>query len=287
MKRSTSSIVKHGIKKLLLWCAVIVTSCWFAFPFYWALTTSFKSKTDVFKPLFIPFLQFQPTLENWRMEAVLRGDVIMLGLRNSIIVATSSSILALFLGGMTAYALARFRFEKWKNRDILMWIVSLRAIPPVVMSIPFFIIFMNLGLIDNILSLIISYTIFLLPFSVLILRDAFREVPIEIEESAMIDGCGRFSAFTRISLPLIAPSVVAAFIICFAFAWNEFLFALVLTYKKAVTIPIVIAGAEHSQGIDFWYICTRSIIAITPPVILVMIVQKWIVRGLTMGAVKR
>mgnify|MGYP000067655648 FL=1 len=277
---------KKIIKRLLIYLFVVLASIWAAFPFYWALTTSFKSKADVFKPLFIPFIQFQPTLENWLSEAMLRGEVIMLGLRNSLIAACTSAVLCVILGGMAGYALARFKFRRWKNRDIIIWFFSLRFLPPIAVAIPFFLIFMNMGLIDNVLSLILSYTVFFMPFSTLVLRDIFKGIPRELEESALVDGCNWFSAFRRIALPLAAPGLIAAFIICFALAWNEFLFALILTYRNATTIPVVIAGAEHSQGVDFWYICTRSVIAITPPVILATLVQKWLVSGLTLGAVR-
>jgi len=277
---------RKSIKRILTYAFVILAGVWAIFPFYWALTTSFKSKVDVFKPLFIPFIQFEPTLENWINEAMLRGDVIILGLRNSIIASLTSATLCVILGGMAGYALARFRFEKWKNRDIIIWFFSLRFLPPIAVSIPFFLIFMNLGLIDNVVSLILAYTVFFIPFSTLVLRDIFKGIPVELEESALVDGCSRISIFRRITLPLAAPGLVAAFIICFALAWNEFLFALILTYRNATTIPVVIAGAEHSQGVDFWYICTRSIIAITPPVVLATIVQRWLVTGLTLGAVR-
>jgi len=279
--------MRRGVaKKIFTYVFVILAAIWAIFPFYWALTTSFKSKADVFKPVFVPFIQFEPTLENWINEVKLRGDVILLGLRNSIIASLTSAMLCVILGGMAGYALARFRFEKWKNRDIITWFFSLRFLPPIAVAIPFFLIFMNLGLIDNVISLILAYTVFFMPFSTLILRDIFKGIPIELEESALVDGCSRIGIFRRITLPLAAPGLVAAFIICFAFAWNEFLFALILTYRNATTIPVVIAGAEHSQGVDFWYICTRSIIAITPPVVLATIVQRWLVAGLTLGAVR-
>lgn len=275
------------LKKIIIYLLVVIASVWLIFPLYWAFTTSFKSKVDVFKPLFIPFIQYQPTLDNWINEITLRGDVIMTGLRNSLIAASISALLCTFLGSMAGYALVRFRFRRWSNKDILLWFFSLRFLPPIALALPFFAIFMTLGLIDNVLALIISYTVFFIPFATLVQYDVFRNIPVELEESAMVDGCSRTGAFLRVALPLSAPGIIASFIICFAFAWNEFLFALVLTYKNSITLPIVIAGAEHSQGVDFWYICTRAVIAIMPPVILATLVQRWIIRGLTLGALKR
>jgi multiple sugar transport system permease protein len=142
------------------------------------------------------------------------------------------------------------------------------------------------NLLDTQLALILANATFTMPFSVLIMRDAFKELPVELEESALVDGCSPLQAFWRIALPLAAPAVVAAAIISFAFAWNEFLFALILTYEKATPMTVLIAGVEHTQGVQFEQVSTRLLIAMLPPVILVLLVQRWIVRGLTFGAVK-
>jgi multiple sugar transport system permease protein len=121
---------------------------------------------------------------------------------------------------------------------------------------------------------------------VLMMRDAFKELPKELEESAWVDGAGRFQTFLRIALPLAAPAVAAAAVICFAFSWNEFIFALILTLKNAQPITVVIAGVEHTQGIQFWFVATRLLLAILPPALLALTAQQYIVRGLTFGAVK-
>jgi multiple sugar transport system permease protein len=144
----------------------------------------------------------------------------------------------------------------------------------------------SLGLLDTRLALVLVNTTFTMPFAVLIMRDMFKELPVELEEAALVDGCSRWTAFLRVALPLAAPALVSTAIICFAFTWNEFLFALVLTYRQAIPMTIVIAGTEHTQGVQFWYVSTRLLLAILPPAILALMVQKYIVRGLTMGAVK-
>jgi len=143
-----------------------------------------------------------------------------------------------------------------------------------------------LRLLDNPIALIIANATFTMPFAVLIMRDAFKELPIELEESALVDGCSHFSAFWRIALPLAAPAIAAAAIISFAFSWNEFLFALILTYERARPMSVIIAGVEHTQGIQFEFVATRLLVAILPPALLALTVQRWIVRGLTFGAVK-
>ena len=167
-----------------------------------------------------------------------------------------------------------------------LWFLSQRFLPPMVTAIPFFLVMKNLKLLDTQLALILANTTFVIPFAVLILQDVFRELPRELEESAYVDGASTFQAFYRIALPLAAPAIAAAGVICFAFAWNEFIFALILTYQNAQPITVIIAGLEHTQGIQFWFVATRLLIAILPPAILALLAQRYIVRGLTFGAVK-
>jgi multiple sugar transport system permease protein len=155
-----------------------------------------------------------------------------------------------------------------------------------VTAIPFFIVMKTFNLLDTRLALILTNATFTMPFAVLITRDVFKELPIELEESAFVDGASRFGAFLRISLPLAAPAIAVAAVLCFTFSWNEFLFALILTYKNAQPVTVIIAGVEHTQGVQFWMVATRLLAAILPPTILVLTVQRYIVRGLTFGAVK-
>jgi multiple sugar transport system permease protein len=210
----------------------------------------------------------------------------MKGITNSIVISVSAALLAIALGSLAGYGLARFRFRKWKNQDMALWFLSQRFLPPAATVIPFFLIIKSLGLLDTRLALVLVNTTFTMPFAVLIMRDMFKELPVELEEAALVDGCSRWTAFLRVALPLAAPALVSTAIICFAFTWNEFLFALVLTYRQAIPMTIVIAGTEHTQGVQFWYVSTRLLLAILPPAILALMVQKYIVRGLTMGAVK-
>lgn len=197
-----------------------------------------------------------------------------------------SALVALFIGALAGYGLARYKYHRVKNRDITMWILSQRFLPPAAVVIPFFLIFKTLGLIDSVVGLVLINATFGIPFAVLVTRDAFRDLPEEIEESALVDGCSRFQVFSRIALPLAAPALVAAGIICFAFAWNEFLFAFIMSYSKAVPMTVLIAGTQDTQGIQFWYVATRMLMAVVPPTILALTVQRYIVQGLTFGAVK-
>lgn len=277
---------KRRWTNIILWIAVIVAVVWMLFPFYWAVITSIKKPADVFRLSFIPFVQFEPTSENWRSELRMRGQEIKRGLKNSLIIGVCSALVALFIGALAGYGLARYKYHRVKNRDITMWILSQRFLPPAAVVIPFFLIFKTLGLIDSVVGLVLINATFGIPFAVLVTRDAFRDLPEEIEESALVDGCSRFQVFSRIALPLAAPALVAAGIICFAFAWNEFLFAFIMSYSKAVPMTVLIAGTQDTQGIQFWYVATRMLMAVVPPTILALTVQRYIVQGLTFGAVK-
>ena len=275
-----------SVSNLFTGLAMILVGIWLILPFFWAIITSLKRPADVFKLSVIPFLQFEPTLANWRNELVLRRTEIFSGLSTSFIVAVSAALVALAIGTLAGYALARFKYQRWKNKDIALWILSQRFLPPAATVIPFFLMFKQFGLLDSRLALILVNTTFTIPFAVLISRDAFRDLPIELEEAAQVDGCSPFQSFTRIALPLVAPALVSAGIIMFAFTWNEFLFAFILTYSKATPITVIISGTSDTTGVQFWYVSTRMLMAILPPALLTLTVQRYIVRGLTFGAVK-
>jgi multiple sugar transport system permease protein len=278
---------KQGIGGVLIWVVIVIAALWAFFPFYWAITTSFKPPgVIVTKPTLFPFLDFKPTLYNWYNEYIQRGREIRSSLLNSVIISGGAMLIAVFLGTLAGYGLARFRYRRWKNRDMTLWFLSQRFLPPMATVIPFFIVMKSLKLLDTHWALIMTNATFTMPFAVLILRDVFKELPVELEESAWVDGASRFGAFLRIALPLAAPAISVPALICFAFSWNEFLFALILTYKKATPVTVLIAGVEHTQGVQFWFIATRLLSAILPPAILALAAQRYIVRGLTFGAVK-
>ncbi len=274
-------------KNIVLWIVIFIAVAWAVFPFYWAIVTSLKEPGVILtKPSLIPFLQFKPTLFNWQLEFTNRWREISRALGNSLIISVGSTIISITLGTLAGYGLASFRFDRWKNKDITLWFLSQRFLPPMVTAIPFFIVMKTLNLLDTQLALILTNATFTMPFGVLIMRDVFKELPKELEESAWVDGASRLQSFWHIALPLAAPAAAAAAVICFAFAWNEFLFALILTYKNAQPITVLIAGVEHTQGIQFWFVATRLLLAILPPTLLALTAQRYIVRGLTFGAVK-
>lgn len=272
---------------LLIWVIVFVAACWAFFPFYWAIITSFKPPGVILtKPSLVPWLQYTPTTANWENEYITRGKEIGSALKNSVFIAGGATLVAITLGTMAGYGLARFRFHRWKNKDMTLWFLSQRFLPPMATAIPFFLVMKYFKLLDTHWALIMANATFVMPFAVLILRDVFKELPVELEEAALVDGASRFGTFLRIGLPLAAPAIAVAAVICFAFAWNEFLFGLILTYQKAQPVTVIIAGVEHTQGIQFWFIATRLLAAIIPPAILALLAQRYVVRALTFGAIK-
>jgi multiple sugar transport system permease protein len=258
----------------------------FVFPLYWAVSTALRNPADTFTVAGIgfPWLDFQPTLDNFRTE--LSTPEGLRALRTSIIVSVTAVFAALALGLPAAYALARFRFFVWKNADITIWFLSQRVLPPVATLLPFYIIFRSFGLLDTKLALILINATFILPFVVVILRQTFLDLPVELEEAALVDGATHFGAFFRVALPLAMPAVAATGLIIFAFVWNEFLFASSLGITETKTMPAHMAGAVDTRGVQFWFMATRALIAMIPPVLLALFAQRYIVRGLTLGAVK-
>jgi multiple sugar transport system permease protein len=258
----------------------------FVFPLYWAISTALRNPADTFTVagIGVPWLDFQPTLDNFKTE--LSTPEGLKALRTSIIVSVTAVVAALGLGLPAAYGLARFRFLRWKNSDITIWFLSQRVLPPVATLLPFYIIFRSLGLLDTKLALILINATFILPFVVVILRQTFLDLPVELEEAALVDGASHFGAFFKVALPLAAPAVAATGLIIFAFVWNEFLFASSLGITETKTMPAHMAGAVDTRGVQFWFMATRALIAMIPPVLLALLAQRYIVRGLTLGAVK-
>jgi len=254
------------------------------FPFYWAFLNSIKRPEETFQPTWIPFLQFQPTLEHWRSQ--LATPEIRHALLNSVIISIGAATLALALGTLAAYGLARFRFNRPSNGALTTWFLSQRVLPPVMFVTPFFLLMRQFGLLDSVLALVLLNATFTLPFAVIILSQTFRELPRELEEAALVDGASHLQSFLSVVLPLALPGLAATWVICMAFSWNEFLFALSLTSKSAIPMPVIIAGAEHTRGVQFWFVGVNVLLTMLVPIVLALLAQRYIIRGLTLGAVK-
>ena len=273
-------------QKVLLLVVLAVFTFWTMFPIFWAIITTFKQTGEGYNPTFIPWVQFKPTMQGWNHVFVVSGERTFRTLRNSVVIAFCSSALVLLLGSMAGYSLARFTFRKWKNQSIATWILSNRMFPPVAVLIPYFLIMRTLRLLDNPLSIILAHTIMNLPLGVWLMLDFFRDLPRDLDDAALIDGCSHLGSFFRIALPLAAPGLVAVFVLSFIFSWNEFIFVLVLGFSKSMTMPVSIAGALTSKGLEFWKVAAESLIGVIPVVTLAAIISRFLIRGLTMGAIK-
>lgn len=276
---------RRTIQHVFLWIAVLVVTLIALYPFLWAIVTSFKPQRDALESSLIPFLQFKPIMDNWNAELGRTGEENIRALKNSAIIAIGATVIALTLGSMAGYALARFRFGIG-NRNLVSWFLSQRFLPPVATLIPFFLLLQRFDLLDTYIGMIIVNATFVMPFAVLIMRDFFADIPKDLEEAALVDGASHFQVFWRVALPIAGPALVAAGIICFTFAWNEFLFASVLTVRDAQPFTVKIISTGTVRGIHFGFVSTRLLMAVVPPLVLSLFVQRYIVRGLTMGAVK-
>ena len=284
--RAVSRSEAHSLRYAIWSLVAIVIAMIFLFPLYWAVSTSLRNPVDTFTVtgLGIPWVNFEPTLDNWIDQLATAES--RRAMTNSTVIAVGASLLALLLGTPAAYALARFRFQRIPNRDITVWFLSQRVLPPVATVIPFYLVMRAVGLLDTHIALVLINATFVLPFVVVIVRQTFLDLPVELEEAALVDGAGHFGAFWRIALPLAMPAVAATGLIIFAFAWNEFLFAIAISSKQAITIPVHMAGGVDSRGVQFWFMAVRAMIAMIPPVLIALLAQRFIVQGLTLGAVK-
>ncbi len=249
-------------------------------PILWMISTSLKSTNQTFAvpPVFI----FEPTFEHYR--SIFTNSNVPNSLLNSLIVATLSSLLALVLGAPAAYAMARFEFRG--KFDLWFWIISNRFISPIVVAVPFFLLARDLSLLNTRTVLILVYLTFNLPLVIWLSIDQFRAIPREIEQAAFIDGAGPWRVFATIALPLATPGLAVSGILCFVFSWNEFLFALVLTQEQARTAPVEAANFMTGFGVRWGEMMATGTVIVLPVVLFAALASRYLVRGLTMGAVK-
>jgi multiple sugar transport system permease protein len=253
-------------------------------PVYWLVTISLKSEVDQFA---VPprWFNFRPTLAHYADAFLARsfGQYLL----TSATVAILSTACALVFGTLAAYALARFRLPRKLDARLALWILSTRMFPPIVTAVPLFLMMRDVRLLNTKLSLIIVYTAFNLPFVVWMMRGFFLEVPREMEEAARVDGDSRLGALWRVVLPLVAPGLAATAVFCLIISWNEFLFALVLTQTDAaMTLPVGIAGRVTQYEIKWGVMSAAGVVAMLPILVFALAVQRYLVRGLSLGAVK-
>ncbi|HSV31907.1 MAG TPA: carbohydrate ABC transporter permease [Atribacteraceae bacterium] len=271
---------KVRISEVLRTIIIIVALSFFVFPIYWLFATSLKIQVDIFS--MPPKWVFSPTIANY-FHVFFNTDLPRLGL-NSFITALLNVVLSLVVGTMAAYGISRYKVG---GQKLLFWFLSIRMLPPIVATIPLFIIAASLRLVDTKIILPILYLILNIPFVVWMMKSFIDEIPESIEESALIDGCSHWGILGRIVLPLAAPGLVATGVICFIFAWNEFLLAMIFTRSPLTqTLPVGISGFITEEMILWGYITASASIAAVPPLILALIFQRYMVRGLSFGAVK-
>ena len=276
---------------LLLWALICL------FPIYWTITTTFKTAPDVMKGNLIPWWDYQPKWLGLKslglspntlfVESTVREEFLK-RFWNSSITAVGSSALAVMLGSCTAYGLSRFRYQFgfMKNSDISFFFLSQLILPPVVLALPFLVLYKEMALLDTRIGLIALYTLTVLPIVIWIMRDQFSSIPRELEEAALVDGLSIWGAFLTIILPIALPGMVASFIISLVLTWNEYFFAALLTSSHAKTLPVMVASQTGSQGISWWSMAALSLAAILPLIIIAIMLERYIIKGMAAGAVK-
>lgn len=276
---------------LLIWAFVSL------FPIFWTLTTAFKTAPDVMRGHILPWVDFAPKGLGWRALGLSPDtifapssvrEVFLQRFANSAIIAGSASVLAVALGSAAAYGLNRFdyRFLWMKNDDLSFFFLSQLILPPVVLALPFLVLYKSLALLDTRIGLILLYTLSVLPIVIWTMKDQFAAIPTELEEAALVDGLSLWGAFVQIILPIALPGMVSAFILCLVLTWNEYFFAALLTSTHANTLPVMVASQTGSQGISWWSMAALSFAAISPLLVVGVVLERFIIKGMTAGAVK-
>ena len=257
----------------------LVVMIFFVFPIYWLFAISFKTPEEIFHfpPVWYPkSIQFA---NYW----VLFKDGDALSVWNSFLLAGSSTIVAMILGTMCAYSLVRF---KTGGENFSVWIISQRLMPPIAIIFPIFLLYVFFGWVDSYGGLILLYTAFNLPYVIWMMRGYIEDIPLELEESALVDGCSRWAVLWKVVFPMARAGLFATAVFTFVFAWNEFIFALVLTRTEVTTYTVQVTHYFGGQS-NFWAkIAAMSVLGTVPVFITVATLQRFLVRGISMGAVK-
>jgi multiple sugar transport system permease protein len=251
-------------------------------PFVWIFTASFKHQIAIYAGQF----PFTPTLSNFQDVLFGRRSDFAANILNSLTVAAASTLLVLAVGGLAAYSLHRFRWPAWVSAGFLGWTLVFHMVPVLTLIGPWYIAFRELGLYDTRTALIMTHVTINLPMTVWLMRAFFRDIPPEILEAAHVDGCGPFDAFYRVVLPLALPGLIAAGILAFVFSWNEFPIALSLTSRENATVPVAIARFAQQYETQHAQMAAASVISTIPAILLMFVGQRFIISGLTLGAVK-
>ena len=282
-RHSSAARARRTIGKAVVYVVVTAICVVMVFPVYWLLVTAVKTGLDVsaYPPVFVPH---RVTGENFVNVFVKQG--IRLNLFNSVVVPVVAVVVLILVGSMAAYALSRSVLSRRTTKGIMIWILVTRIFPPVTTIIPYFMIIKLLGLIDTRASLVLTYVSYSLPFSIWLLLGFFQELPKEIEEAAIVEGYTLSQRFFHILLPLTLPGIAVTAIFMFIYSWNEFMFATTLTTLRAKTLPVVIASFMSDKYLDWGSMATMGSLMLVPIILFSLFGQKYLVRGLTFGAVK-
>jgi ABC-type glycerol-3-phosphate transport system permease component len=270
----------NPVKSVLAYLILTVLAVLALLPIVLSALTAFKPKIIwVARP---PVWIFTPTLENF--EFILLSEGHLQNLINSLIISIGTVTVSLLVGVPAAYAFARFRFTA--SQFLLSWLISLRMIPPVVVGIPFYAMFYWAGLRNTHLGLILAYLSFSIPLAIWIMRGYFADLPSAMEESAMVDGCGRLEALRRVVLPVVAPGIMATGLLVFIFAWSEYLLAVMLSSRETATLPIAAATYVGLAEVAWGNVFAINLVIMVPVMILALVLQRQLLRGLTFGLVE-
>ena len=268
-----------GTQLMLRYIAAVALTLFFIFPVYWLFIISFKTPEEIFAfpPVWYPeSIQFA----NYR---VLFKDGDAVTVWNSLVLAGVSTVIAMVLGTICAYSLVRF---KTGGENLAVWIISQRMMPPIAIAFPIFLLYVFFGWVDTYHGLIILYTAFSLPYVIWMMRGYIEDLPLELEESALVDGCTRWGVLWKVVFPMVRSGLFATAVFTFVFAWNDFLFALVLTRTEVVTYTVQVTHYFGGQS-NFWAkIAAMSVLGTIPVFFTVATLQRYLVRGISMGAVK-
>lgn len=268
------------VRNSLTYAAMICVTALFIFPYFWMVISAFKNRTDTIAipPKFI----FVPTLENF--VRLIDDYHLLPAIWNSLVVVMMATSLAVIFGTMASYALARFQF---RGKDaVLLELLTIRMVPPIAAAIPIYIIVLKAGLFDSYWSLILVNAVFNIPLVVWVLKVFIEEIPVSIEEAALVDGCGRWRILWSITIPLVLPGLIAVMILTAIFVWNEFLFANILTGAETKTLPVAIALSIQPRGVAWGVASAGGTLVSLPMVVLLIFIQRYLVRGLTFGVIK-
>jgi len=270
---------RKQINDFLQFFLILSAAVFIMIPIYWIISGAFKQQVDIFQLK----LLFTPTLENFKI--IFKSPYNLLDkLYNSTVVAFSTVVVAIPLATIAAYSFSRFRLTG--ERIMFVMILSTQFVPAVVIVLPFFILFRDLGILDTKLSLVLVNLSLIMPFAIWMIKGFIDGIPLDTEEAALVDGSNRIQVIKNVVLPMALPGVITAAIFCFILAWNEFLFAVIITTNKAVTMPVGLSMFHAEEGVLWHLISAAGIMIMLPMFILATLIQKHFVQGLTMGAVR-